>query len=94
MKHECPRALVQHLAYLHTSLLQVDALRARVRKAERGLSSTQDQARCVVCIDKPKSVALVPCGHVCMCDGCARRSEISRCPICRHDITSTMAVFL
>ena len=41
---------------------------------------------CVVCLARRAVVAL-PCGHQCLCGGCAarvRRADDPRCPLCRH----------
>jgi serine/threonine protein kinase len=39
---------------------------------------------CVVCEDAQKSVLLLPCKHICMCEGCAE--GVRDCPICRTNI--------
>jgi len=47
---------------------------------------------CVVCLDNPKQVVLVPCGHVCVCTDCA--SQLRReCPVCRTHFTAQHRVF-
>lgn len=39
---------------------------------------------CVVCLDAPRTVALLPCGHLALCAGCAKKEEARRrCPVCR-----------
>lgn len=30
---------------------------------------------CVFCVNAPKVAALIPCGHTCLCEACARRSK-------------------
>ena len=54
------------------------------RAAEEGATAQPDQA-CVVCWDAGISVGTDPCGHVCLCAGCA--SQLSSCPLCRAAIT-------
>jgi len=50
---------------------------------------------CVVCMDAEKSHAFVPCGHMCVCKGCA--GEImgadKECPYCCSVATAVMRVF-
>lgn len=48
-----------------------------------------DTEECIVCFDESKEVVLVPCGHYCLCGGCAHQvEEVSgKCPLCRSDIT-------
>jgi len=47
-----------------------------------------DEDDCVVCMDAAADMLLVPCGHVCLCAGCAdsmlRLDDAGRrCPLCR-----------
>lgn len=52
-----------------------------------------DEQRCVVCVDNPKEVICLPCGHVCLCENCAEKIH-SSCPVCRSDIESKAAAFI
>ena len=36
---------------------------------------------CVVCFERARAVAFVPCGHFCVCSKCGHR--LDECPICR-----------
>lgn len=51
-----------------------------------------DQRMCVVCMDAPLEVAIIPCGHVCACTRCAK--QVTHCPMCRKKKRNTMKVFL
>jgi hypothetical protein len=44
---------------------------------------------CVVCMENPRTSICVPCGHVCMCAGCAEvlMQGNGICPLCRVKIT-------
>eukprot|EP00743_Colponemidia_sp_Colp-15_P010037 GILK01011018.1.p1 GENE.GILK01011018.1~~GILK01011018.1.p1 ORF type:complete len:881 (+),score=145.71 GILK01011018.1:35-2677(+) len=46
---------------------------------------------CSICMSKAISIVLVPCGHACMCDGCA--SLLDDCPICRTAILLKQKLF-
>jgi serine/threonine protein kinase len=64
------------------ALLQSEAA-AAVRTA--AAAAAQEQAyTCVVCEDAQKSVLLLPCKHICMCECCA--GGVQDCPICRVPI--------
>lgn len=47
---------------------------------------------CVVCLEAPRTILLMPCRHVCCCKDCAER--LDRCPMCRTETTSLAEVFL
>ena len=68
-------------------------------RAIRDVAAAEGEEACVVCWDKRRVVALVPCGHVCMCSGCVQEILHSqgvgaRCPSCRASITSTLRVWV
>ena len=48
---------------------------------------------CALCMGNPACVALVPCGHVCYCEGCAGAAAEETCPICREEIRETLKLF-
>eukprot|EP01059_Diplonema_ambulator_P019571 TRINITY_DN3302_c0_g2_i2.p1 TRINITY_DN3302_c0_g2~~TRINITY_DN3302_c0_g2_i2.p1 ORF type:complete len:303 (+),score=55.05 TRINITY_DN3302_c0_g2_i2:30-911(+) len=53
-------------------------------------SDIDDDSKCVICIEKRRSVAFVPCGHWTCCVNCAKKVET--CPFCRNDITQYLLV--
>ena len=61
--------------------------------AGAGCSVSDDRRReCVVCADALPEVALIPCGHRCMCPACSKRCLAApynrrRCPICRQKVS-------
>ncbi len=53
---------------------------------------------CVACLEKRACAACVPCGHVCLCGGCAQRlwgtgARVVVCPMCRSSVASFVRVF-
>eukprot|EP00928_Gymnodinium_smaydae_P015418 TRINITY_DN156_c0_g1_i2.p1 TRINITY_DN156_c0_g1~~TRINITY_DN156_c0_g1_i2.p1 ORF type:complete len:289 (+),score=49.11 TRINITY_DN156_c0_g1_i2:639-1505(+) len=48
---------------------------------------------CVVCLDNPPTVALVPCGHRCVCDACVAATSLQNCPICRWLVTGRIRIW-
>lgn len=48
---------------------------------------------CVYCIDKEANFILVPCGHVCFCEECAKDFTEDKCPICRQKIEHKSKVY-
>jgi len=53
---------------------------------------TDTVLECVVCMQRQKNRMLQPCGHVCVCQDCS--SVISKCPLCRSDVTGTVPAFI
>ena len=58
------------------------------RMRENGGSQSDS---CVVCLDHPRGVVLIPCGHVCMCILCA--DNMDTCPVCRGQIEQIVRTF-
>jgi len=56
-------------------------------------SETEDDY-CVICLDAKKGYACVPCGHLCLCGGCAAGAKPTECPICRGPISTIVKIFL
>ena len=58
-----------------------------------------DEALCVVCQEQVRSIALVPCGHLCVCATCvvaltrSGQHAAQHCPLCRGPIQSWLRVY-
>ncbi|KAJ1403709.1 hypothetical protein B484DRAFT_338341 [Ochromonadaceae sp. CCMP2298] len=48
---------------------------------------------CVICCEKEKSVVLLPCRHLCLCDTCSTHDQLVICPLCREPIVHKISVF-
>ncbi len=62
------------------------------------LRQGQAGALCVVCYDKPAVLALLPCGHRCLCEdaqcmGIRSQALVRSCPVCRTPFTSTARIY-
>lgn len=61
-----------------------------------GSSKTTDPYHlCVICQDKPKSIVLLPCRHLCLCQECFRQLRRYRreCPMCRQQYEHSIQVY-
>lgn len=65
----------------------------RRAKTRRTNDTLIDEQRCVVCVNNPKEVICLPCGHVCLCEDCSSKIG-SYCPVCRTRIASRAAAFI
>lgn len=48
----------------------------------------EDAHLCVVCMEEPRSIVLVPCGHMALCKSCCEQivPEKQKCPMCCQDV--------
>ena len=48
------------------------------------------QRECVICFTVVKDTVVLPCRHLCLCQGCSQivRMQNNNCPICRTRIES------
>ena len=66
------------------------------------LITPQDPERmlCVVCMEREKSVVLMPCKHLCICKWCVDQliaqsgRKKAMCPVCRELIKDTIKPFM
>eukprot|EP00456_Euglypha_rotunda_P075910 TRINITY_DN7062_c0_g2_i3.p1 TRINITY_DN7062_c0_g2~~TRINITY_DN7062_c0_g2_i3.p1 ORF type:complete len:149 (+),score=9.05 TRINITY_DN7062_c0_g2_i3:93-539(+) len=50
------------------------------------LDKQEEQTQCGVCLERPRDALVAPCGHISMCEKCARAIKASdnpQCPYCR-----------
>ncbi len=57
-----------------------------------------DQNTCVICQDNDSIMAVIPCGHLCLCNGCSDvcmggQNGQRNCPICRGNMQSVLRIY-
>ena len=57
----------------------------------KNTSCVEDDS-CCICLDGKKSVVLLPCKHLCLCEKC-NTSSLKNCPICRNVIETVIVTF-
>lgn len=65
----------------------------RQRRQQARTNDLIEQFKCVVCVENPKEIICLPCGHVCLCEDCSAKIQ-SKCPICRTRIETKAVAFL
>jgi len=70
------KSLIKEIRKIKDEKLQKLASETTNKKSE-------EENFCVVCMERPKSMVFVPCGHLCACEKCAE--SLKQCPICRQD---------
>jgi hypothetical protein len=76
--------------------LEVQQVQAELGSGSGTSHFDAEETMCVVCFDAPKDHLIVPCGHQCVCAGCAEQLTNTRtptCPVCREPIQQTVKVF-
>ena len=51
-------------------------------------------SECVICICEPRDTLILPCRHLCLCNGCADslRYQANNCPICRAPFRALLQI--
>ena len=55
------------------------------------MAENTSENACSVCLDQPRCVVILPCGHVCTCRSCTE--QLLSCPICRMTIERYVPIF-
>ena len=45
----------------------------------------KDDELCLICMTEKKNMAFIPCGHLCICEGCSKKYEGNKCILCRKE---------
>lgn len=103
-------ASIQELRSLESTLEHALSKARKIRdiKIQQSMGDELERKLCVACYTHERTVLMLPCKHLCMCDGCssllmstaaedARRSRQEdlkpRCPVCRADVNQLMSIF-
>lgn len=94
--------------HLNTLQASIDALSSKVKnikeekirkitkELERTKQASEENMQCCICRDEPKTVLLLPCRHLCLCEACAQhldRGLLTECPVCREYINDKIKVY-
>ncbi|ETN00212.1 hypothetical protein, variant [Phytophthora nicotianae INRA-310] len=63
------------------------------KKLDRQVEEQNELKLCVICLSNEKTILCLPCRHLCLCEACSRREEVTKCPICRLEIEEMLAVY-
>jgi hypothetical protein len=53
----------------------------------------QEKLECIICLERQRDVALLPCKHFCVCVQCYFGLQ-EKCPTCQQDVTDFLKVFV
>ena len=60
--------------------------------ATQPAASNSEESICVVCMSAPRSIVLIPCGHLAVCQSCYTR--LQQCPVCRSVIRGAIRSYI
>ena len=92
---ESPSVTLETCAELDR-VLKIALENVEARKSTLLLSSIElqkEQRLCVICQEREKSVVLLPCRHLCLCETCSSHDDLGQCPLCRRPIAHRISVF-
>lgn len=54
----------------------------------------ENGAECIICMANPRDTMILPCRHLCICNGCAEtlRYKLNNCPICRSSFKALLKI--
>jgi len=58
---------------------------------EKFVDAYENQNECVICMNAPRDVVIIPCGHLICCENCV--VQCKECPLCRGVINDNLKVF-
>ena len=56
--------------------------------------SVEKTPLCTICVEERRNLIFFPCMHIVACARCGKHQTITRCPICRMDITEKQKVII
>jgi hypothetical protein len=65
--------------------------RAGAMEASNSSGGDAESGECVICLSKPREVAILHCRHVCLCRSCAKITSSTwsfQCPVCRGRVAA------
>ena len=52
---------------------------------------------CIICLNKAPRIAIIPCGHLILCQDCSNSQNIKKledkCPLCKNKIDSLLRIY-
>lgn len=99
---EAARSLGFELAKATTRIRNLRSALRRIRKTPKTPAQEASLPECIICCERPRTIALVPCGHTVLCEACSHRladhyvelGQDFRCPICKDACQYAQKLFL
>ena len=91
------KALVSERDQEHSTTEQNDYVVGKILNQSSDPLDTQNDMKesfCLQCKRRPAVAALMPCGHLCVCEVCLKErvGAIKTCPICKKEVTGAVNI--
>nr|CCA25731.1 conserved hypothetical protein [Albugo laibachii Nc14] len=63
------------------------------RQLDQQVQVQEEIKACVICLTNEKSILCLPCRHLCLCERCSCREEVTKCPMCRLEIEEKLLIY-
>lgn len=95
-KHTASAAAAAAAAASSSSSPAASAPADNIQSLQQELAKKEEEKLCTICMQRPKDIVLVPCGHQIMCAVCSEEHSTrgeTTCPICRATISQRIKTF-
>eukprot|EP00250_Pteridium_aquilinum_P013862 c21619_g1_i1 orf=443-1615(-) len=92
---ECKVRVLRQIIWVDGVRYELKELYGVENMVDRNEYNEEDFGKeCVICMSEPRDTAVMPCRHMCMCNGCAScfKSQMNRCPICRQPVETFLKI--
>ncbi|CAL4962847.1 unnamed protein product [Urochloa decumbens] len=85
--------VVRQILWLHGSRYILQEIYG-AGTSERANHEDDPGKTCAICLVKPRTTAVLPCRHLCLCRWCAQMlvSQTNKCPICRQPVERLLEI--
>jgi len=90
------RAVKNYKSVSESQRLLAELTDRRQRQADTDAADVETGSPlCVVCLNQPREVVLLDCGHICLCGDCAVALPLPKlCPICRRPVDRIIPTYV
>ncbi|KAK9124284.1 hypothetical protein Sjap_013886 [Stephania japonica] len=93
-KGEYQVRVVKQILWVNGTRYELQEIYGIVNSVDNEFDGNDPGKECVICLSEPRDTTVLPCRHMCMCNGCAKvlRFQTNRCPICRQPVERLLEI--
>ncbi|KAK9158343.1 hypothetical protein Scep_004917 [Stephania cephalantha] len=93
-KGEYQVRVVKQILWVNGMRYELQEIYGIVNSVDNEFDGNDPGKECVICLSEPRDTTVLPCRHMCMCNGCAKvlRFQTNRCPICRQPVERLLEI--